>query len=134
MVSSTAKKPVVALKKLSAHIGILVAIITGMGTICGAGIAACNWVIDTVNAKADARISNLQKELDESNKKQELAMLRLELLSLMSYDPDNVVEIEKVGRKYFSEGGNWYLTGLFSKWCNKHKCDSTIVLEKGATQ
>lgn len=125
------KKPTVALRKISNHIGLLVAIITGVGTLCGAGVAAGNWVIDTVNAKADARISNLQQELDESNKRQELSMLRLELLSLMSHDPDNVVEIEKVGRKYFGEGGDWYLTGLFSKWCNQHKCDSNIVLQKG---
>lgn len=128
MDSKKINKPTTLLKKLSTHIGVIVAIITGIGTICGAGIAACNWVIDTVNAKADARISNLQRELEENDKRQELAMLRLELLSLMSHDPTNIVEIEKVGRKYFSEGGDWYLTGMFSEWCAKYGCDANIVL------
>lgn len=128
MVSSVTKKPVMALKKLSAHIGIIVAIITGLSTIGGAGIAACHWVVDTVNAKSDARISQLQEEIEQNNEKQRLATLRLELLALMSYDPNNVVEIEKVGRTYLGSGGDWYLTSLFSKWCNEHNCDASIVL------
>lgn len=128
MDSKVTKKPAMALKKLSSHIGIVVAIITGLSTIGGAGIAACHWVVDTVNAESNARITQLQEEIEQNNEKQRLATLRLELLALMSYDPNNVVEIEKVGRTYFSEGGDWYLTGLFSKWCTEHECDASIVL------
>lgn len=95
----------------------------------GAAIGLGNWVVESVNAKADSRIATLQKELDESNKRQELSTTRLELLSLMSHNPENVVEIEMLARHYFLElKGDFYMTEKYSGYARKYGADTSFVV------
>lgn len=116
-------------KHLSEHLETIAAVVVAIGTIGGALVAAGNWIISEVSAQSNQRIDRLQSELEKSNDEHNLAIMRLELMNLIQNDPNNVVEIEKVGRKYFSSGGDWYASGYFSRWCATHSCDASIVLE-----
>lgn len=47
--------------------------------------------------------------------------LRTQLLLLILLQPDEQTEILKIAEHYFVKlKGNWYMTGLFSKWCDAH--------------
>lgn len=57
-------------------------------------------------------------------KKLEKDGLRTQLLLLILLQPDEKKEILTLGQRYFSKppdglDGNWYMTGIFSKWCNE---------------
>jgi len=65
---------------------------------------------------ADA-IESLKKKID----RQERDSCRTQLLLLMSDFPDMKDEILKVAEHYFKDlEANWYMTTLFSVWCEKH--------------
>lgn len=54
--------------------------------------------------------------------------LRTQLLLLILLQPDDQNEILTLGERYFKKppkglGGNWYMTGIFSKWCSQHNLD-----------
>lgn len=115
--------------RLRKHLDAIVAVVAAVTTLGGAVVAAGSWIISEVSAQSNQRIDQLQDELEKSNDEHNLAIMRLELMNLIQNDPNNVVEIEKVGRKYFSGGGNWYASGYFSRWCTAHSCDASIVLE-----
>ena len=47
--------------------------------------------------------------------------LRTQLLLMILLQPDEQTEILKIAEHYFVKlKGNWYMTGLFSKWCDAH--------------
>ena len=47
--------------------------------------------------------------------------LRTQLLLLILLQPEEKTEILKIAEHYFVKlKGNWYMTGLFSKWCDAH--------------
>jgi len=47
--------------------------------------------------------------------------LRTQLLLLILMQPEEQTEILKIAEHYFVKlKGNWYMTGLFSKWCDAH--------------
>lgn len=57
-------------------------------------------------------------------KKLEKDGLRTQLLLLILLQPDEKKEILTLGQRYFSKppnglDGNWYMTGIFSKWCGE---------------
>lgn len=50
--------------------------------------------------------------------------LRTQLLMLILLRPDETQEILKLGEYYFGTlHGNWYLSSLFQKWCDKHEIE-----------
>ena len=88
-----------------------------------------NWIVESVNARADTRIATLQKELDESNKQQEISILRLELIFMIKHNPQNVVEIEMLAKKYFTEyGANFYMTEVYSNYAREYGADTSFVV------
>ena len=116
------------LRRASTHIGFIAAIITGIITVGGAAIGVGNWAVESVNARADTRIAALQKELDESNRQQEISILRLELIFMIKHNPQNVVEIEMLAKKYFTEyGANFYMTELYSNYAREYGADTSFV-------
>lgn len=47
--------------------------------------------------------------------------IRTQLLLLILMRPDEQTEILKLAEHYFKKlKGNWYMTSLFSKWCDQH--------------
>lgn len=51
--------------------------------------------------------------------------LRTQLLLLLLMKPEEQTEILTIAEHYFVKppnglGGNWYMTGLFAKWCDAH--------------
>lgn len=80
--------------------------------------------------KVSEQIKELRTEMEKGQAEDRLAITRLELLSMMSHDGDNVVEIERLGKKYFSElKGDFYMTGVFSNWADEHNADKTFVIQ-----
>ena len=50
--------------------------------------------------------------------------IRTQLLLLILMQPDEQTEILKVAEHYFVKlKANWYMTGLFAKWCDDHGLD-----------
>ena len=63
-----------------------------------------------------------KKNLKGTLKKLEKDGLRTQLLLLILMQPDEQSEILTLGERYFRKppaglDGNWYMTGIFSKWC-----------------
>lgn len=73
-----------------------------------------NIKIDQLNQNVD-KILELSKETRKDN-------VRIQLLMIMSHQPDNIDTILKIAEKYFIKlKGDWYMTNEFSKWANEHK-------------
>lgn len=55
--------------------------------------------------------------------------LRTQLLLLLLMQREEKSEILTIAEHYFKKpsegglGGNWYMTSLFSKWCDEHKIE-----------
>ena len=93
-------------------------------------IAVGKWLVTEINSSTNARVDTLEEKIDDNYVKDELATTRLELMVLMEHDPDNVIEIEKLAKHYFSDlNGNSYLTSVFSRWCREHGANCEIVLK-----
>ena len=63
-----------------------------------------------------------RKGIGKTLKKLEKDGLRTQLLMLILLQPDDQTEILTLGERYFRKppfglDGNWYMTGIFSKWC-----------------
>ena len=106
------------------------ALISAVLVIAGALVGAGHWIVEKVNAATNARLDSLEKTLEASTQENRLAIMRLEIMNLIQNDSDNILEIEKYAREYFSQGGNRYLTGMISTWCAEHSIDcGTIILK-----
>lgn len=112
------------LRRISGTIGAIMAII-------GAATAVSSWVQSQFAVAISGQLDDFRQEVMDSNRRQDQAIARLELISLIKNDPTNVVAIEKMGKYYFGElGGNHYMTSMFSEWCNEYGADCSIVLTK----
>lgn len=119
------------LKKLSDHLAVMVAIVTSLTAIGGAGVAACHWVVDMVSAQSNQRIDQLQSDMKRHQQAQEQSITRLELMNLIQNDPHNKVEIERLARHYFLDlDGNSYMSSVYSRWCEQYGGDIDIVVKK----
>ena len=96
---------------------IIIAVISAMTS--GSVLAFIQFLITRNDAK---------KGIGSTLKKLERDGLRTQLLLLILLQPDEQTEILTLGERYFRkppEGldGNWYMTGIFSKWCGQRKID-----------
>ena len=74
------------------------------------------------------KIDTLTQNVDKGQRADKLAITRLELMMLMSHDPDNVLEIERLARKYFVDmEGDSYMSKVYSDYAKKYKADHTFV-------
>ena len=105
------------------------AFISAVLVIFTALIGAGQWIVHEVTAATNSRVDALEQKIDSNQKDNKLAILRLELLTLMESDPTNVVEIEKVAKSYFSNGGDWYMTGLYSRYAKEYGADTSFVVK-----
>lgn len=83
---------------------------------------------DDVKAKLEnlqTSLSDIRADIDKRFKKSEKDGLRTQLLLLLLMKPEEQTEILTIAEHYFVKppnglGGNWYMTGLFAKWCDAH--------------
>lgn len=76
-----------------------------------------------------------RKGIGHTLKKLEKDGLRTQLLLLILLQPDDQNEILTLGERYFRkppEGldGNWYMTGIFSKWCGQRNLNPDWFQDK----
>lgn len=110
------------LHRISGTIGAIIAIV-------GALTGALGWIQAQFTNAVSAQINELKEEMQASDKKTEMQITRLELMTLIDTQPENVTEIEKVAKHYFIDlGADWYMTGIFSRWCSEYGGDATIII------
>lgn len=121
----------VKFERLRKHLDAIATVTVAVGTLGGALVAAGNWIIAEVSAQSNQRIDQLQDEINDHQKAQQLATTRVELMLLMEHDPTNKVEIERLARHYFLDlGGNAWMSSRYSRWCAEHGGDASVVVAK----
>lgn len=120
-------------KKWAARLGAIASII-------GVVVAASTWFLAQINnivvAKIEDQISYTEEKIEEISEKSEarthqvdLQLTRLELMSLIHNNPENVVGIEKLARHYFRDlDGDTYMTSEYSEYCRKYGADCEIMV------
>lgn len=93
------------------------------------------FLIERHDAKKEKSEANELEPIKKALTKLEKDGLRTQLLLLILLQPDEQTEILTLGERYFRkppEGldGNWYMTGIFSKWCNQRKLDPDWFQDK----
>lgn len=116
---------------LRKHLDAVAAVVVAIGTLGGALVAIGNWIISEVSAQSNRRIDQLQSEVNDHQKAQQLATTRVELMLLMEHDPANKAEIERLARYYFVDlGGNAWMSSRYSRWCAEYGGDISVVVAK----
>ena len=120
------------LKNIPQKVKDVSAFISAVIAIGAALLGAGQWIVHEVTASTNNRVDILEQKIDDNQQTNELATTRLELMMLLDHDPDNVIEIEKLARRYFNPplNGNTYMTSVISEWCLEHNIDcGTIILK-----
>lgn len=103
-------------------------LVSAIMVIIGALTGALGWVNTQLQDVIANQMADLKNTVQQSDDRQNQQITRLELMELMNNQPENVAEIEKVAKHYFQElNGDWYMTGLYSKWCHKYGGDPSIA-------
>lgn len=108
------------LKKLPDNIKTIAAIITALGTI-GATIAGIlAFAQNLITSEISDHLDQVETQIGEIRQD----TVRLQLLELINGDPENIEGILTVAETYFNDlGGDWYMTGKFKAWAQKHGID-----------
>lgn len=100
-------------------------VITAVGIIGAAAVGIGTWCVTQINAGVNQKLDTIIEKVDQA----ELDAIRGQLLALMSDYPDNESEILKVADYYFNGlDGDWYMTGLFTKWADSRGIDVTKIV------
>ena len=112
-------------KKLQRIAGTIGAIAMILGAITG----AFSWVQAQFANAISSQIDEFRQEVKASNDSQDLAIMRLELMNLIQNNPDNIVEIELLGKKYFNPpyNGDSYMSTIYSQWANARGLDTSFI-------
>ena len=95
---------------------VLIAILGG-----GNAILFVKFLIERHDKKVEKDENEKKDDLKGTLEKLEKDGLRTQLLLMILLQPDEQTEILKIAEHYFVKlKGNWYMTGLFSKWCDAH--------------
>lgn len=126
-ISKVAKKSLYSnankkLQDVSKTTGAIIAIVT-------AATGVCTWVSSQFQNVVSAQILELTSDIKASDRQQNQAITRLELMNLIQNDPTNKAAIEKMARYYFIElDGDLYMTERYSKWCDEYDGDISIII------
>lgn len=97
--------------------------------ILSAATGICTWVSNQFQSAVSAQIKELTSEIETSDKKQDQAITRLELMNLIHNDPTNKAAIEKMARYYFiTLNGDLYITERYSRWAEEYNGDISIII------
>lgn len=103
--------------------------ISAVVVILSAATGICSWVSSQFQSVVSAQIKELTSEIEVSDKKQNQAITRLELMNLIRNDPTNKAAIEKMARYYFiTLDGDLYITERYSQWAEKYGGDISIIV------
>lgn len=99
---------------------ILIAVISAMTS--GGVLGFIQFLIKRKDDKEQRAEDKQDDDIKGTLKKLEKDGLRTQLLLLILMQPDEQTEILTLGERYFRKppaglDGNWYMTGIFSKWC-----------------
>lgn len=110
------------LQRISATVGAVIALGSAL-------IGAFGWVQSQFTNAISSQIDDFRQEVKSSNDSQDLAIMRLELMNLIENSPDNVVEIEMLGKKYFNPpyNGDSYMSVVYSQWANARGLDTSFI-------
>ena len=110
------------LQRISGTIGAIVA-------IGGALLGAFGWVQSQFTNAISSQINDFRQEVKTSNDSQDLAIMRLELMNLIENNPNNTVEIEMLGKKYFNPpyNGDSYMSAVYSEWAKARGLDTSFI-------
>ena len=112
-------------KKLHRWASTIGAIIAIVGALTG----ALGWAQAQFSNAVAAQMGELREEMQESDRRSEVQITRLELMTLIDTQPENTVEIEKVAKHYFHDlKADWYLSGVYSAWAREYGGDMSIVI------
>jgi len=117
-------------KKIPESVKSVAELVSAVIVIGGALIGAGQWIVHEINLSTNARMDKIEDKIDDNQNENKLAIMRLELMNLIQNTPDNVIEIEKYAKEYFRLGGNRYMTGMVSKWCEEHNVNCGEILLK----
>lgn len=110
------------LQRIAKTVGAIIALI-------GAASGICAWVSNQFQAVISEQISAFQEEARAANARQEQSITRVELLTLMTQDPNNKAAIEKMARYYFKTlDGDLWMTSKYSAWAKEYGGDVTIII------
>ena len=123
---TTVKKPKEKMsEKIIKKTKSLADVITAVGIIGAAAVGIGAWCVTQINASTNQKLDTIIEKVDQA----ELDAIRGQLLALMSDYPDNESEILKVADYYFNGlDGDWYMTGLFTKWADSRGIDVTKIV------
>lgn len=97
--------------------------------ILGALTGIVSWATSQFTNAISSQINEFREEVRESDKTQDQAITRLELMNLIQTDPTNIAAIEKMARYYFRVlDGDLYMTQKFSDWAREYGGDISIVI------
>lgn len=97
--------------------------------ILGALTGIVSWATSQFTNAISSQINEFREEVRVSDKTQDQAITRLELMNLIQTDPTNVAAIEKMARYYFQVlDGDLYMTQKFSDWAREYGGDISIVI------
>lgn len=110
------------LQRISGTIGAIIAIIGALSGVFG-------WIQSQFTNAISSQINDFRQEVKASNDSQDLAIMRLELMNLIQNSPDNTVEIEMMGKKYFNPpyNGDSYMSIIYSQWANERGLDTSFI-------
>lgn len=110
------------LQRIAGTIGSLIVIIGAVSGVFG-------WVQSQFVNAISTQINDFRQEVKASNDSQDLAIMRLELMNLIQNNPDNTVEIEMLGKKYFNPpyNGDSYMSVIYSEWANARGLDTSFI-------
>lgn len=112
------------IQKWSKTIGALIVII-------GAIASVSTWVSNQFQNAIATQVAEIKNEIQTLDKRTEKQITRLELANLIHNQPENEAEIEKVAKYYFVKlDGDWYMTGLYSKWAKEYNGDTSFITGK----
>ena len=110
------------LQRISGTIGAVVAIVGAVSGLFG-------WIQSQFTSAISDQINDFRQEMKASNDSQDLAIMRLELMNLIENNPDNTVEIERLGKKYFNPpyNGDSYMSVIYSEWAKERGLDTSFI-------
>lgn len=117
------------MEKANDNIGKIAGIVSGLVVIIGALTGTIGWLNSQLKDAIATQISEFREETKQSDRKQEQAITRVELITLMEHDPYNTIAIEKMAKYYFQElDGDLYMTQRFSDWAKAYDGDISIII------
>ena len=116
-------------EKMSKKLQKTAAVVSAITVLVGAASGICSWVSQHFADAVSVQINDFREEVKASDKAQNQAITRLELINLMQNDPTNIAAIEKMARYYFHTlDGDLYATQKYSDWCSQYGGDPSIII------